>query len=246
MKTLDYISFHLISHQLYNLAPWRCNGSHNVCVGPAHRVLIFCSPAVVPGPVTLPCGSTAPLPLRPKILNETKKHSTAVWWLVCRDRPPARCPALPLLLPCVLLCLRTHLFPISQNAEIAAGTVLWLSPTYQKGLLSVPGDPRNYANSILMMARKGKGVLMVWRPLEDCLSGRELQPPGQERTVDTTQQQLILSHRSSIIHAGDQTACLVQRSKSTAGMETEPRPAKALLCASTSRSRRLLREAPST
>lgn len=74
-----------------------------------------------------------------------------------------------------------------------------------KGALVCPWRSKEYANSILMTASKVKGVLMVWRPLEDCLSGRE--PLGQKRTVDMTQQQLALSHQSWIIHGGDQTAC---------------------------------------
>lgn len=134
--------------------------SCKVCMGLALLLLLLlCSPAMVPVPFRLPCNPTAHLPLRSKILNATEKHLTAVWWLVCRDRPPACWPELSPLLPCVLLCLYIHLFPIFWNCEIMAGTifVLWLYSTCQRGFLSVPGAPRKYANSITMMVSEVKG-----------------------------------------------------------------------------------------
>lgn len=130
---------------------------------------------MAPAPSTLPCSSAAPLPLRPKILNETKTHLTAVWWLVCRDAHQRAGQS----------CLRC--FPVSSCVCVSIcppspEMVLRLFSTSQKG----PVCPRNDANSILMTASKVKGVSTVRRPRQAARVAVSSSPWGRRHTRPVT------------------------------------------------------------
>lgn len=146
MKTLDYILFNLVSHWLAKPAFWSHDRSH--CEHGA------CTPgaAVVFGPLTL-CAALQFLFLRDPRSRLKPKPPESRPWLVCSEHPQSAGPALCPSLPCVLLSVHPSV-PVSRTVR-SWQVLSWFS-TYQKGLLSVPGHPRNIANSRVMVAPKLK------------------------------------------------------------------------------------------